>query len=255
MTTMNGTLTRLAVGAVALSALILTGCDKRGGAGGPGATAPDSKPPMYGQSDNTFNLTIGSVSIQQGDSEKSAINIKRGKNFDQDVAVAFSELPKGVTVDSATHVIKNGESEVKFALAAAEDAAPGEYTVKIAGHPGSGGDATNEFKLTVAKKDSFTLNAPFWTTALKQGETRAVTIGISRDKRFDQDVTLKINDLPKGMTAEPGSVVIKAGEKEGKFSLKAADDAALGDFAITMTGHPTKGADSTNRFKFTVARK
>jgi hypothetical protein len=254
MMTFPRTLRRLAAGAVALSVLVFAGCDKRGGAGGPGATAPDNKP-MYGQSDNTFNLTTGSMSVQQGESEKSAITIKRGTNFNQDVTVAFSELPKGVTVDSASHVIKNGESEVQFTLAAAEDTAPGDYTVKITGHPATGGDATNEFKVSVAKRDSFTLNAPFWTTALKQGETRIVTIGISRDKRFDQDVTLKINDLPKGVTAEPASVVIKAGEKEGKLSLKAADDAPLGDHAITMTGHPSKGADSTNQFKFTVARK
>lgn len=253
MMTSTRATTRLATVAAAL-AIAIAGCDKRGGAGGPGATAPDNKP-MYGQADNTFNLTTESVAVQQGDSEKGTIAIKRGSNFNQDVAVAFSDLPKGVTVDAVSHVIKNGESEVKFTLAAAEDAPPGDYTVKIAGHPGTGGDATNQFKVSVAKKDSFTLNAPFWTTALKQGETRAVTIGISRDKRFDQDVILKINDLPKGVTAEPGSVVIKAGEKEGKLSLKAADDAALGDFAITMTGHPTKGTDSTSQFKFTVARK
>jgi hypothetical protein len=169
--------------------------------------------------------------------------------------VAFSELPKGVTVDSASHVIKKSESDVKFTITAADDAAPGDYTVKVAGHPADGGDATNQFKVSVAKKDSFTLSAPFWTTSLKQGETRAVTIGISRDKRFDQDVTLKINGLPKGVTAEPASVVINPGEKEAKFSLKATDDAALGDFAITMTGHPAKGADSSHEFKFTVARK
>ena len=106
-------------------------------------------------------------------------------NFDQDVAVAFSELPKGVTVDGAPHVSKSSEPDVKFTLTADDDAAPGDYTVKVAGHPVTGGDATNQFKTSVAKKDSFTLNAPFWTTGLKQGESRAVTIGISRDKRFD----------------------------------------------------------------------
>ena len=45
----------------------------------------------------------------------------------------------------------------------------------------------------------------------------------------------------------------EAGKYKGR--TKAADDAALGDFAITMTGHPAKGADSSHEFKFTVARK
>ena len=82
-----------------------------------------------------------------------------------------------------------------------------------------------------------------------------MSIGISRDKRFDQDVTLKIDGLPKGVTAEPTSVVIKPGDADAKFALKAADDASLGDFTITMTGHPVKGADATHDFKFTVAKK
>ena len=53
MMTLQDISTRLAAGALALSVLVLAGCDKRGGAGGPGATATDAKPPMYGQSDNT----------------------------------------------------------------------------------------------------------------------------------------------------------------------------------------------------------
>lgn len=255
MTTFRDILHSITLGFCAFSAVALVGCDKRGTSGGPGATSPDAKPPLYGQADDTFNLTAASVSLKTGDAEKGTIGIKRGTNFDQDVGVTFSDLPKGITVDAAAHTIKSGETDSKFTLTAGDDATPGEYTVKVTGHPGRGGDATNQFKLTVAKKDTFTLNTPFWTTGLKQGETRAVVIGISRDTRFDQDVTLKIDGLPKGVTAEPSSVVIKAGEKEAKFSLKASDDAGLGDFAITLTGHPVKGADATHDFKFTVARK
>ena len=96
---------------------------------------------------------------------------------------------------------------------------------------------------------------PFWTTGLKQGEAKAVTIGLTRDKRFDQDVTLSFAGLPKGVTVEPAGAVVKHGDADAKFSLKAADDAALGDFAVVVTGHPTKGADATHEFKFTVAKK
>ena len=152
-------------------------------------------------------------------------------------------------------VILSKATDAKFKLTAGDDALPGEYTVKVIGHPATGGDATNQFKLTVAPRDTFTLSMPFWTTALKQGESKSVTIAIARDKQFDQDVTIKFEGLSKGMSVEPTTAVIKNGEKEAKFILKAADDAALGDFAIKVTGHPTKGADATHDFKFAVAKK
>jgi len=257
MTNTHSMMARLTAGALALvlAAVGLVGCDRAGSAGGPGATAPGAKQPLYGQADDTFNLTAPAVSVKQGDAAKGAIGIKRGTNFDQDVTLAFEGLPKGLTLDPTGLVLKSGETDAKFTLTAGDDAAPGEYTVKVVGHPGRGGDATNQFTLTVAKKDSFTLSMPFWTTGLKQGETKAVAITITRDKRFDQDVNVQFDGLPKGVTVEPADAVIKNGEAEAKFVLKAGDDAGLGDFAVKVTGHPTKGADATHEFKFTVAKK
>lgn len=255
MTTIHGLMARFTAGASALAILMLSGCDRSGSAGGPGATEKGAKPPLYGEADNTFNLTTSSMSIKQGDAEKGTIGIKRGTNFDQDVAITLDDLPKGVTLDPSGPVIKSGGSDVKFTLTASDDATPGDFTVKVIGHPAKGGDAINTFKITVAKKDSFTLSMPFWTTGLKQGEAKAVSIAISREKRFDQEVTVKIDGLPKGITVEPASAVVKPGEADAKFVLKAADDAGLGDFAVTATGHPKKGADASHEFKFTVAKK
>jgi hypothetical protein len=231
------------------------GCDRGGTSGGPGATASSGKAPFFGQADDTFKLSTSSVSMKQGDAVSGAIGIKRGTNFDQDVTLALTELPMGVTVDPAGPVIPSKGTDVKFTLTASDAAVPGEYVVQVVGHPAKGGDATNSFKLSLAKKDTFTLSMPFWTTALKQGEAKAVSIAIDREKRFDQDVTLKFEGLPKGVTVEPADAVIKNGTGEAKFVVKAADDAALGDFAVKVTGHPTKGADATHEFKFTVAKK
>jgi len=249
-------MTRFTLMTLAIAAVGLIGCGRSGGtAGGPGAVAPDSKPPIIGQADDTFNLTTSSVSLQQGDAAQGTIGIKRGTNFAQDVAISFADLPKGVSVDPVSPIMKSADTESKFTLKATDEVAPGEFMVKVVGHPGKGGDAANLFKLTVTKKDSFTLNVPFWTTSLKQGETRAVTIGISRDKKFDQDVTLKFEGLPKGISVEPARAVIKNGEENTKFVIKATDDAAQGDFSVKLTGHPTKGADVAHDFKFTVATK
>jgi len=103
--------------------------------------------------------------------------------------------------------------------------------------------------------DTFTLSMPTLGTNIKQGETKAVTIGIRRGKNFGEDVSLKFDNLPKGVTIEPANPTIKAGDPEAKVSVKAADDAALGDFNVKVTGHPAKGADAHNDWKITVEKK
>jgi hypothetical protein len=203
----------------------------------------------------TLSMPFWTTALKQGEPKAVSITINRDKRFDQDVTLKFDGLPNGITIEPAGAVIKNGETEAKFVLKAADGASLGNHAVMVTGHPTKGADATHEFKFTVAKKDTFTLSMPFWTTALKQGETKAVSITINRDKQFDQDVTLKFDGLPKGITVEPAGAVIKNGETEAKFVLKAVDDAGLGNFAVMVTGHPTKGADATHEFKFTVAKK
>ncbi len=68
------------------------------------------------------------------------------------MTLTFADGPKGVTLDSANPVIMHGESEAKVTLKATKDASLGDFTVKVKGHPTKGADATNEVKITVAKK-------------------------------------------------------------------------------------------------------
>ncbi len=122
--------------------------------GGPGVTKPPQRQPAYGEADNTFNLSVPhmSTTLHQGESKEVSIGIDRGKNFDEDVTLTFADGPKGVTLDSAEPVIMHGATEAKVMLKATSDASLGDFTVKLTGHPTKGGDATNEFKITVAKK-------------------------------------------------------------------------------------------------------
>ncbi len=243
-------------GLLAMALVAVTGCNQ-GTPGGPGAADPTAKKPLYGQANDTFHLSVPTLSttLKQGETKEGSIGIKRGKNFDEDVTLTFADVPKGVTLDPASPVIKHGDTEAKFTLKGADDASLGDFTVKVTGHPTKGGDASHEFKLTVAQKDTFTLSVPLLSTTLKQGETKAVSIGIKRDTNFDQDVTLQFADVPKGVTLDPASPVIKHGDTEAKLTLKGTDDASLGDFAVKVTGHPTKGGDASHEFKLTVAKK
>jgi len=255
-------------GLLGLALMAAAGCGNQGTPGGPGATDPKAKKPLYGQADDTFNLNVPkSSSLKQGDTQTVVIGINRGTNFDEDVAVKFGELPKGVTLEPTNGVIKHGDTDLKIAFHAEAEAPLGDFKIMVTGHPTKGADATNELSITVAKNDatvkkvadaaqeSFTLSVPVLTTTLKQGGKQAIAIGIRSDKTFDQNVSLTFSDVPKGVTFEPVRPVIKHGDGETTVTLHGADDAAVGNFAIHITGSPTKGVDATREMKLTVTKK
>ena len=249
---MKSLFSRIAVVTIAA----VTGCSQ-GTPGGPGTTDTSSKKTVYGQADETFNLTVPvmSSSLQQGEKIEAKIGIKRALNFDQDVEIKFTDIPKGVAISPEDPVIKHGDTDTLITLSAADETVLGEFKIKIAGHPTKGGDAHVDFKLNVIAKDSFTLNPPHLSTSLKQGEAKTVSIGIKRDKTFDQDVAIVFGDLPTGVTLEPADPVIKHGDSEAQIILTSADDAALGNFAVKVTGRPAVGADASNELKLTVVKK
>jgi len=124
------------------------------------------------------------------------------------------------------------------------------------GGPGVSESPTNGKKPIIGQEEkTFTLATPTLSTRMKQGETKEVTISINRGKNMDDDVQLKFEDLPKSLTIEPMNAAIKHDDTEAKITLKAADDASVGDFTIKVTGHPTKGADAMSELKVTIAKK
>jgi hypothetical protein len=72
---------------------------------------------------------------------------------------------------------------------------------------------------------TFTFSMPLMSTTLHQGESKVV------------------------------AVVVKHGDTEANLTFKDSDNASLGEFPGKVTGHPTKGADASNDFKITVAKK
>jgi hypothetical protein len=102
---------------------------------------------------------------------------------------------------------------------------------------------------------TFTLSVPTFSTTLKQGEAKTLTTGIHRGKNFAEDVALHFTGLPKGVTIEPANPMVRASDKDAAMTVKAADDAPLGDFTIKVMGHPTTGADAVNEFKISIRKK
>jgi hypothetical protein len=140
---------------LAATVVVCVGCNMKSTSGGPGATNSEKGSSTHlGQAENSFKLSTPTLAphLKQDEQKVVAISIKRGKNFDQDVTLKFEDMPKGVSIDPASPTIKHGEDEAKVTVKAADDAAVGDFTVKVVGHPKEGPDAANEMKLTIAKK-------------------------------------------------------------------------------------------------------
>jgi hypothetical protein len=101
-------------------------------------------------------------------------------------------------------------------------------------------------------EDTFSLDLP--SAKLKQGETATLPIAIVRGKNFNEDVSIRFGELPKGVTIKPDNPTIMHGDDmEEKLEVKAADDATVGDFTVNVIGHPRMGADVSSELKINVA--
>jgi uncharacterized membrane protein len=131
-----------------------------------------------------------------------------------------------------------------------------------AGKPATSGNSSKAVQ-TVAKKPvageaehTFSLSVPFESVALAQGEEQSVQIGINRGENFGEQVEIKVSGLPMGVTVETKEPVITQGSTGVELTLKAASDAALGDFTAKVTGQTaSSGADFSEEFKLTVSQK
>jgi uncharacterized membrane protein len=132
----------------------LAGCNDKGTPGGPGVSNASGKRPGLGEAEDSFSLSVPAFStkLKQGEAKQVSIGVKRGTNFNEDVALMFEGLPKGVSIEPSRPEIKHGEKEATVTVKAADDAALGDFTVKITGQPSKGSYATHEMKITIERK-------------------------------------------------------------------------------------------------------
>jgi len=125
-------------------------------------------------------------------------------------------------------------------------------TTESTGTTGTTGTSSGIGKLP---ENTFSLDVPTFEKNVNQGQTRAITIGIHRGTNFDQDIKLDFGKLPMGITIDPASPVVKAGDKNVQINVMAANDAALGEHTITVTGTPARsGAPTSTTFKIQVKK-
>lgn len=115
-------------------------------------------------------------------------------------------------------------------------------------------DRTNRTAVT-DPDNTFRLDTPNLETNLRQGESKTITIGITRNQNFDQDVRLEFSPAPAGLKILPANKEIKASDKNVQVTLEAAREAALGHHEITVTGTPARsGAPAKTTFKVEIKK-
>jgi uncharacterized membrane protein len=134
--------------------LLVAGCSDNRTPGGPGkgGTGPDTGTRVT-QEENTFTLKppLLEQDIKQGETKAVKISINRGRNFDQDVKLEFSNAPQGVKIHAPSE-IKASDKEVEVKIEASNEAALGEHTVLVKGKPArEGAEATAKMKIEVKK--------------------------------------------------------------------------------------------------------
>jgi uncharacterized membrane protein len=104
----------------------------------------------------------------------------------------------------------------------------------------------------VGEGESFNIDVPTLDVKVKQGETQVVTIKLQRGEAFKQDVKLQI-ETAGSISVDPAKVLVKASDApEVQLTITAPEDAALGDYTVSVMGTPETGEATSVDFKVTV---
>jgi len=102
------------------------------------------------------------------------------------------------------------------------------------------------------KDEGFKIAVPTFSTEVKQGEVQIVTVSLERGEYFKQDVKLQIK-AAKGISVDPTSVIIKAsGKPDVQLRIAAAQNAALGEYRVSVRGIPKTGEPTSTEFNVKV---
>lgn len=148
---------------VTLCFVLLVGCNVNT-PGGPGisevpnvsgvsnTTTAEYKPSL-GVPDEAFSLSVpaSSIRLTAGQSARVAVGINRGRNFQENVTLAISGLPEGVSVQPEAPMIKAGDPETPLDFHADANAETGDFKITVIGHPSTGADARSETTLTISR--------------------------------------------------------------------------------------------------------
>ena len=104
----------------------------------------------------------------------------------------------------------------------------------------------------MTKNVGFKIAVPTFSTEIKQGQTQSVTVTLERGDLFKQDVRLQFG-TSTGISINPTNVLIKASDQpEVQLRVTAAQNAAFGEYRISVKGTPETGESTSTSFTVKV---
>ena len=102
--------------------------------------------------------------------------------------------------------------------------------------------------------EGFKIGTPTFTTNIKQGETKSVTVTLNRGKYFKRDVTLEIN-ASSGISVEPTQALIRGSDvPQVQLQITAAQDANFGEYKVYIKGTPESGETTSTEINVKVVK-
>ncbi|MGA2888645.1 MAG: glycoside hydrolase family 6 protein [Terracidiphilus sp.] len=185
----------------------------------------------------TLSASPASLSLVQGTSGTSTINVTPVNGFTGTVTYAASGLPSGVTAAFSDNVLT---------LSAGSTATVGSSIVTITGTSGSLTVTTTvALAITAQSVPSFTLSVSPASLSLVQGTSGTSTINVTPVNGFTGTVTYAASGLPSGVIASFSSNVL---------TLSASGTATVGSSLVTITG-TSGGLIATTTVALTVTQQ
>lgn len=211
------------------------------------------------------------VKVKQGEIQTINIKLQRGASFKQDVMLELQTADDISITPDKILVKASDKPEVQFTIEVPKDAAIGKYIVSVTGTPETGDPTSVEFKVRVINTETsyalqsdspqgggvgegedFKISVPYFSTKIAQGQVQTVKISLDRGESFKQDVTLKIK-AGKGIKVDPTEAVVKVGDKsEMQIKITVPEDAAIGEYIVSVKGTPKTGETTSVGFKVNV---
>jgi len=89
---------------------------------------------------------------------------------------------------------------------------------------------------------------------IKRGDTDDFVVKINRDN-FNDPVTIRLNDLPKGVECTETEAVIPSGSTSFTFKLKADETAEIGEHQVKVDAQAPGLAENVQTVKLTIKDK
>lgn len=192
-------------------------------------------------SGNSFTLWSSGLSVGQGTSASTFVNVNATTALSYPVQLTASGLPSGVTASFSPNPTTGNSG---LTLTATKTASVGEFNVTLTG-VGGGQKATTQIPVTVAVP-SFTVSGPY-QPSLAQGGSYTSTVWISPQYGFNGAVKLSLSGLPSGVTA---SFTPNPATSQSTMTLMATSAVTPGQYNVTLIG--TSGTQ-TAKSPFTLS--